>query len=67
MTDQGDAPRYVGHLFRHLFSAGFICLMLINAYRYMTAGMKSFSAIGAVVSGVPNLRSSTVLDLRSDG
>jgi P-type conjugative transfer protein TrbL len=63
MTDQGDAPRYVGRLFRHLFSAGFIYLMLINAFPWMTGVMKSFSAIGASVSGVPNLSPSTVLDL----
>ena len=35
MTDQGDAPRYIGRLFRHLFSAGFIYLMLINAFPWM--------------------------------
>ncbi len=63
MTDQGDAPRYIGRLFRHLFSAGFIYLMLINAFPWMTGVMKSFSAIGAAVSGVPNLSPSTVLDL----
>jgi len=63
MTDQGDAPRYIGRLFRHLFSTGFIYLMLINAFPWMTGVMKSFSAIGAAVSGVPNLSPSTVLDL----
>jgi P-type conjugative transfer protein TrbL len=63
MTDQGDASRYIGRLFRHLFSAGFIYLMLVNAFPWMTGVMKSFSAIGAAVSGVPNLSPSTVLDL----
>src|SRR5208337_2176522 len=63
MTDQGDAPRFIGRLFRHLFSAGFIYLMLMNAFPWMTGVMKSFSAIGAAVSGVANLSPSTVLDL----
>src|ERR1700724_666308 len=63
MTDQGDAPRYIGRLFRHLFSAGLIYLMLVNAFPWMTGVMKSVSAIGAAVSGVPNLSPSTVLDL----
>ena len=55
MMDQGDAPRYIGRTFRHLLSAGFIYLMLVNAFPWMTAIMQSFAAIGSAVSGVPNL------------
>ena len=40
MTDQSDVPRYLGRLFRHLLSAGFIYLMLINAFPWMTGVMK---------------------------
>ncbi len=43
MMDQGDAPRYIGRTFRHLLSAGFIYLMLVNAFPWMTAIMRSFA------------------------
>ena len=63
MIDQGDAPRYLGRTFRHLLSAGFIYLMLVNAFPWMTAIMQSFAAIGSAVSGIPNLDPSTVLGI----
>src|SRR6202167_6270805 len=63
MTDQGDAPRYIGRLFRHLFSAGFIYLMLIEAFPWMPAVTRRFPAFGAAVSAVPHLRPTKVLDL----
>src|SRR5216684_3926821 len=63
MIDQGDAPRYLGRTFRHLLSAGFIYLMLINAFPWMTTIMHSFAAIGSAVSGVPNLDPGTVLGI----
>ena len=58
MIDQGDAPRYLGRTFRHLLSAGFIYLMLVNAFPWMTAIIHSFGAIGSAVSGIPNLNPS---------
>jgi P-type conjugative transfer protein TrbL len=61
MIDQDDAPRYLGRTFRHLLSAGFIYLMLVNAFPWMTAIMKSFAAIGSAVSGIPNLSPASVL------
>src|SRR6266851_5420866 len=63
MIDQGDAPRYLGRMFRHLLSAGFVYLMLINAFPWMTTIMHSFAAIGSAVSGVPNLDPGTVLGI----
>src|SRR5271170_5413663 len=63
MMDQGDAPRYIGRTFRHLLSAGFIYLMLVNAFPWMTAIMKSFAAIGSAVSGVPKIDPYTVLSI----
>lgn len=63
MIDQGDAPRYVGRAFRHLLSAGFIYLMLVNAFPWMTAIMHSFAAIGSAVSGVPKIDPQTVLSI----
>src|SRR6266852_5172492 len=63
MIDQGDAPRYLGRMFRHLLSAGFVYLMLVNAFPWMTTIMHSFAAIGSAVSGVPNLDPGTVLGI----
>src|SRR5260370_9296974 len=63
MIDQGDAPRYIGRTFRHLLSAGFIYLMLVNAFPWMAAIIHSFGAIGSTVSGVANLDPTTVLAL----
>ncbi len=63
MIDQDEAPRYLGRTFRHLLSAGFIYLMLINAFPWMTTIMHSFAAIGSAVSGVPNLDPGTVLGI----
>ncbi len=61
MIDQAGAPRYLGRTFRHLLSAGFIYLMLVNAFPWMAAIIHSFGTIGATVSGVPNLDPTTVL------
>ena len=63
MMDQGDAPRYLGRTFRHLLSAGFIYLMLVNAFPWMSAIMQSFAAIGSAVSGVPKIDPTTVLGI----
>jgi len=63
MMDQGEAPHYIGRTFRHLLSAGFIYLMLVNAFPWMTAIMKSFAAIGSAVSGVPKIDPYTVLSI----
>ena len=61
--DQGDAPRYLGRTFRHLLSAGFIYLMLVNAFPWMSTIMQSFAAIGSAVSGVPKIDPTTVLGI----
>jgi len=63
MMDQGDAPRYLGRTFRHLLSAGFIYLMLVNAFPWMSIIMQSFAAIGSAVSGVPKIDPTTVLGI----
>jgi hypothetical protein len=63
MIDQGEAPRYIGRIFRHLLSAGFVYLMLVNAFPWMAAIIHSFGAIGTAASGVPNLNPATVLSI----
>lgn len=61
--DQGDAPHYVGRLIRHLLSGGFVYLMIVNAFPWMTTVLQSFSRIGAAATGLPNLNPSTVLKI----
>ena len=56
-------PGIIGRTFRHLLSAGFIYLMLVNAFPWMTAIMKSFAAIGSAMSDVPKIDPYTVLSI----
>ena len=63
IIDQGDAPHYVGRLVRHILSGGFIYLMIVNAFPWMTAVLQSFSRIGSAATGLPNLNPQTVLNI----
>jgi P-type conjugative transfer protein TrbL len=63
MLDQGDAPHYVGRLFRHVLSAGFIYFMIVNAFPWMTLVLRSFGQIGSAATGLPNLNPSTVVKI----
>jgi len=63
MLDQGDAPHYLGRLFRHVLSAGFIYLMIVNAFPWMTVVLQSFGQIGSAATGLPNLNPSTVVKI----
>ena len=63
---QLDAPHFLGRLIRHILSGGFVYLMIVNAFSWMTAVLKSFSAIGAAVTGLPALSPQTVLELGSN-
>jgi type IV secretion system protein TrbL len=46
-----------------MLSGGFVYLMIVNAFSWMNAVVKSFSSIGAAVTGVPALSPQTVLQL----
>ena len=63
LIDQGDSPHYIGRLIRHILSGGFIYLMIVNAFPWMTAVLQSFSRIGATATGLPNLNPQTVLGI----
>ncbi len=63
---QLDAPHFLGRLLKHMLSGGFVYLMIVNAFSWMTAVIKSFSAIGAAVTGLPALSPQTVLQLGSN-
>lgn len=60
---QLDPSYFLGRMLKHILSGGFIYLMIVNAFPWMTAVMSSFSAIGASISGLPRLSPQTVLQL----
>ena len=49
---QLDASHFLGRLIKHVLSGGFVYLMIVNAFSWMNAVLKSFSAIGASVTGL---------------
>jgi P-type conjugative transfer protein TrbL len=62
---QLDASHFLGRLIKHILSGGFVYLMIVNAFSWMNAVIKSFSAIGVAVTGLPALSPQTVLELGS--
>ncbi|MGA7763569.1 MAG: P-type conjugative transfer protein TrbL [Candidatus Binataceae bacterium] len=60
---QLDASYYLGRLIKQILSGGFVYLMIVNAFPWMNAVLKSFSAIGAAVTGLPALSPQTVLQI----
>jgi len=50
---QLDAPHFLGRLIKHILTGGFVYLMIVNAFSWMNAVIKSFSAIGAAVTVSP--------------
>src|SRR5713226_9008013 len=60
---QLDASHFLGQLIKHMLSGGFVYLMIVNAFSWMTAVVKSFSTLGAAVSGLPALSPQTVLQI----
>jgi type IV secretion system protein TrbL len=60
---QLDAPHFLGRLIKHILTGGFVYLMIVNAFSWMNAVIKSFSAIGAAVTGLPALNPQTVLQV----
>jgi P-type conjugative transfer protein TrbL len=63
---QVDPSYFLGRTIKHMLGAGFIYLMIINAFAWMTDVVKSFSAIGAAVTGLPPLSPQSVLKLGGD-
>jgi type IV secretion system protein TrbL len=60
---QLDASHFLGRLIKHVLSGGFVYLMIVNAFAWMNAVIKSFSAIGAALTGLPALNPQTVLQI----
>src|SRR5215469_10297955 len=62
---QLDGPYFLGRLLKQILAGGFVYLMIVNAFPWMSAVLKSFSAIGAAVTGLPALNPQSVLQLGS--
>ncbi|MBI3760129.1 MAG: type IV secretion system protein [Deltaproteobacteria bacterium] len=60
---QLDPSYFLGRMLKHILTGGFIYLMIVNAFPWMNAIIKSFSTIGASISGLPNLSPQSVLAL----
>jgi type IV secretion system protein TrbL len=61
-----DPSYFISRTIKHMLSGGFIYLMIINAFAWMTEVVKSFSAIGAAVTGLSPLSPQSVLKLGGD-
>jgi type IV secretion system protein TrbL len=58
---QLDPSYFLGRMIKHILSGGFIYLMIVKAFPWMNAVIKSFSTIGASISGLPNLSPQSIL------
>ena len=63
---QLDSSHFLGRVIKHILSGGFVYLMIVNAFSWMNAVVRSFSGIGAAVTGLPALRPQTVLEIGSN-
>jgi P-type conjugative transfer protein TrbL len=57
---QLDPTHFLGRLFRHIFSGGFVYLMIVNGFNWMYLVIQSFSRMGSVISGLPGLSPHTI-------
>ncbi len=60
---QLDGGYFFGRLLKHMLAGSFVYLMIVNGFSWMTGVLKSFSAIGAAVTGLPALDPQSVLQL----
>jgi P-type conjugative transfer protein TrbL len=58
---QLDPTHFIGRLFRHVFSGGFVYLMIVNGFNWMYLVIQSFSRIGSAISGLSGLSPASVL------
>jgi type IV secretion system protein TrbL len=59
---QLDPTHFIGRLLRHVFSGGFVYLMIVNGFAWMYLVIQSFSRIGGAITGLPGLSPQSVLD-----
>ena len=58
---QLDPWHFAGRFFRHAMTAGFIYLMITRGFVWMMIVLNSFTAIGQVLTGLPNIGPQGVL------
>lgn len=58
---QIDSSYFLGRLIKHILGGCFVYFMIVNAFSWMTAIVKSFSEIGAAITGLPSLSPQSVL------
>src|SRR5450755_1496106 len=58
---QLDPTHFIGRLLRHVFSGGFVYLMIVNGFNWMYLVIQSFSRMGSAISGLPGLSPQTVV------
>src|SRR3984893_1493620 len=58
---QLEPTYFLGRILRHVFSGGFVYLMIVNGFAWMYLVIQSFSRIGAAISGLPALSPDSVL------
>jgi type IV secretion system protein TrbL len=56
-----DPTHFIGRLLRHVFSGGFVYLMIVNGFNWMYLVIQSFSRMGSAISGLPGLSPQTVV------
>jgi P-type conjugative transfer protein TrbL len=59
---QLDPTHFIGRLLRHVFSGGFVYLMIVNGFAWMYLVIQSFSRIGGAITGLPGLSPQSVLN-----
>jgi len=60
---QLDPSYFIGRLFKQILSTGFVYLMIVNGFAWMTLVLSSFSRIGSALTGLPSLSPQTVLQI----
>jgi type IV secretion system protein TrbL len=60
---QIDPSYFLSRMLKHILSGGFVYLMIVNGFTWMSAVVGSFSRIGAAVTSLPSLSPQTVLVL----
>ena len=58
---QVDPSYFLGRMLKHVLSASFVYLMIVNGFSWMYLVIQSFSRIGSTISGLPALSPQSVL------
>jgi type IV secretion system protein TrbL len=62
-ADQLDPMHYLGRTIRHLLGGGFVYMMILYSFQWMTIVIASFGRLGSAISGLPTLSPQSVLNM----